>query len=152
MGRVKRGQPKKEFSTTWAFEAFDRDPGFCTKRMFGCLAAYVRGRLVMVLTEDPGDTSYRGVHYGFDIWDGIMLPTDKDCHASLMKEFDGLVPHPVLGKWLYLPAQHENFETLARETGARIAQGDPRFGVEPKVRLMEHGRRAVRRRQKARSR
>ena len=56
---MRRKTAKKEFTYTWAFEAFDRDPTFCQKRMFGGLAAYVQGRMVMVLTENPGERSYR---------------------------------------------------------------------------------------------
>lgn len=130
-----RKKGRKEFTMTWAFEAFDRDPTFCEKRMFGCLAAYRQGRMVMVLAEDPGERSYRGKKYSFDIWNGILLPTEKEYHGSLIQEFSGLVSHPVLGKWLYLPASDENFETRAREIGSRIAQGDARFGIEPKVRI-----------------
>jgi hypothetical protein len=135
MSRAQRKRSKKEFLSTWAFDAFDGDPSFCTKRMFGCLAAYVRGRIVMVLTEDPGDQSYRGEKYSFDLWDGILLPTEKIFHESLMKEFSGLKPHPVLGKWLYLPAADETFEARAREIGEHIAGGDLRLGVDPKVKV-----------------
>ena len=103
--------------------------------MFGCLAAYVYGRMVMALAEDPGERSYRGKTYPYDIWNGILLPTDRDCHASLMKQFKPLVPHPVLGKWLYLPASYENFETVIREIAECIAANDPRLGIEPKIRL-----------------
>jgi len=136
-----RKKQKKEFASTWVFETFDRDPTFCTRRMFGCLGAYVQGRMVMVLTEDPGDQSYRGKKYAYDIWNGIMLPTDRCHHESLIKEFGVLRSHPVLGKWLYLPAEDENFEILAREIGMRIAQGDPRFGVEPEIKLPKPRRR-----------
>lgn len=138
MGRKKQ---KKEFISTWAFEAFAGERTFLTKPMFGCLAAYVQGRMVMVLTEDPGDRSYRGKTYPYDIWDGIMLPTDKDKHESLIREFGGLRPHPVLGKWLYLPASDENFETIAREIARRIAQGDPRLGIDLEIKIPKRGRR-----------
>ena len=130
---MKRNKPKKEFATTWIFEAFDREPTFCQKRMFGCLAAYVRGRMVMALAEDPGERSYRGKAYSYDIWNGILLPTEKECHASLMKEFESLIAHPVLGKWLYLSSHDPNFETVARELADRIADGDSRLGIEPKL-------------------
>jgi len=43
------------------------------------------------------------------------------------------VPHPVLGKWLYLPARHDDFERLAVDLANRIARGDPRLGIEPKL-------------------
>jgi len=130
---MKRKKNPKEFTTTWAFEAFDRDPTFCQKRMFGCLAAYVHGRMVMALAEDPGEKSYRGKSYAFDLWDGIMIPTEREFHDSLQKDFPGLTPHPVLGKWLYLPARHADFEEAAQRMGRLIARGDPRFGIEPRM-------------------
>lgn len=119
---------------TWTFDAFESEASFCTRRMFGCLAAYVHGHMVMALAEDPGERSYRGKTYPYDIWNGILLPTRRDCHASLMKDFAGLVPHPVLGKWLYLPASHEDFETVIREIAECIAGNDPRLGIDPKIR------------------
>ncbi len=128
-----RRRSKKEFTMKWAFEAFDRDPTFVERRMFGCLAAYVQGRMVMVLSEDPGDKSYRGKTYSFDIWNGILFPTEREFHTPLIKEFPGLVPHPVLGKWLYLPAIHDDFETTARDMALLIARQDKRFGIEPKI-------------------
>ncbi|MCM8774800.1 MAG: hypothetical protein NC930_00355 [Candidatus Omnitrophica bacterium] len=140
-----RKKPKKEFNTTWAFEPFDRDPTFFQKRMFGCLGAYVHGRMVMVLSEDPGDKSYRGKSYSFDIWDGILLPTERVFHESLMHQFPALVEHPVLGKWLYLPAQHDDFENVAVEIARLIAQGDKRFGVDPKIRIGGRGKKSARR-------
>ena len=130
---MKRKKPKKEFTYTWAFEAFDRDPTFATKRMFGGLSAYLHGRMVMVLAESPGERSYRDKTYSFDIWNGIMFPTERAHHVSLQKEFKRLKTHPVLGKWLYLEAMDENFETLAGELAACIARGDERFGIYPKL-------------------
>ena len=131
---LKRKKPAKEFYSSWIFEAFDRDPGFYQKRMFGCLAAYFRGRLVMALAEDPGEKSYRGKRYSRDLWDGVLLPTQKEFHGALKEQFPFLIEHPVLSKWLYLPARDENFESGAREIARLIAQGDPRLGVDPLLR------------------
>jgi hypothetical protein len=103
--------------------------------MFGCLAAYVQGRMVMVLAEDPGERSYRGRTFAYDIWNGIMLPTERKFHASLTQEFKSLKPHPVLAKWLYLPATDQDFETLASAYSDRIMAGDPRFGIEPQIKV-----------------
>lgn len=136
MSRARRKKPKKEFNRVWVFDAFDRDPTFCTKRMFGGLAAYVQGRMVMVLTESPGEQSYRGREYPFDIWNGILLPTEREWHKGLIKKFKSLISHPVLGKWLYLPVTDKNFETVAGGIGKSIAQGDPRFGIEPKIKRL----------------
>lgn len=130
---MKHRRRLRSFHSRWIFEAFDRDPSFMEKRMFGCLAAYLRGRLVMLFTEDPGDRSYRGRHYSFDLWDGLLLPTERAHHASLIREFPGLRPHPVLGKWLYLPATDENFEMGARDLAEKTAQGDPRLGIDPQI-------------------
>lgn len=89
----------------------------------------------MVLAEDPGDKRYRGKNYPFEIWNGILLPTEKCFHKSLIEEFNGLIPHPVLGKWLYLGAAREDFESVARLIGGRIRQCDPRLGIDPKIKL-----------------
>ncbi len=127
-------KPKREFELIWVFEPFERDSTFCTRRMFGALAAYLQGRMVMLLAEDPGEKSYRGKKYPFDIWNGILLPTFREHHASLNKDFSALKQHPVLGKWLYLPLTEEDFESTVREIGDLIAQGDERFGIEPNLR------------------
>ena len=123
---------KKVFQNTWLFDPFAEDESYFEKKMFGGLSAYVNGRMVMVLTESPGETTHRGKEYGFDIWDGVLLPTEREYHDSLMSEFKELKQHPVLGKWLYLPARDNQFENIGSEIGGKIAEGDPRFGIEPK--------------------
>jgi hypothetical protein len=124
---------KKEFTLTWALEPFDEHVSFYTKRMFGGLAVYVHGRMVMVLTESAGDRDYRGKRYDMDLWDGILLPTERDAHPSLMNEFSSLLTHPVLSKWLYLPQTADDFEDTAIEIAQGIARNDQRFGILPKV-------------------
>ena len=124
---------KKVFHNTWLFDNFCEDESYFEKKMFGGLAAYVNGRMVMVLTESPGEKSYRGKEYGFDIWDGVLLPTEREHHDSLMSEFKELRQHPVLGKWLYLPAKNNQFENVGSEIGGKIAEGDPRFGIDPAI-------------------
>ena len=124
---------KKEFTLTWALEPFDQHVSFYTKRMFGGLAVYVHGRMVIVLTESPGERDYRGKRYDMDLWDGILLPVERQVHPSLMKEFPSLLSHPVLSKWLYLPQTADDFEDAAMEIAQGIAQNDLRFGILPKV-------------------
>jgi hypothetical protein len=123
---------KKEFVLTWTLEAFDGQPSFYTKRMFGGLAVYVYGRMVMILTETAGERGYRGKSYSIDLWDGILLAVERDVHSSLMNEFPSLLPHPVLGKWLYLPQTADDFEDVALEIAQGIAQNDQRYGILPK--------------------
>lgn len=128
-----RKKPKKEFLNTWIFEPFANDASFTTKRMFGGLSVYVHGKMMMVLAESPGDRLWRGKTYDFDIWNGVMFPTEHEFHTSLIKEFKGLVKHPVLGKWLYLEEKHKNFENLVMKLAEAVARNDERFGIYPKV-------------------
>jgi hypothetical protein len=88
--------------------------------MFGCLAAYVHGRLMAVAADREAP------------WNGLLVPTSKEHHASLIKDFPALSPHPVLGKWLFLRSDHEDFEEIASIVIEVMAEGDPRLGVEPK--------------------
>ena len=127
---MRRLKTKKKFSLEWAFEPFQDDDSFFSKRMFGGLSAYVRGKIVMVLTESPGDRTWRGKKYPFDIWNGILFPVERENHQEIMKDFPTLISHPVLGKWLYLPMSAEDFESTTEQIAKQIARNDPRFGVE----------------------
>ncbi len=60
--------------------------------------------------------------------------TSQERQAELIAEFPGLQPHPVLGKWLYLPQTEEDFETLATRLAALALARDPRLGVAPRPR------------------
>lgn len=123
---------QNKFTLQWVFEPFESDSSFYTKKMFGGLSAYVHGKLVMCLGEKPGDKVWKGKTYHIDLWDGVLLPTDKDYHKSIQSEFTTLKPHPVLQKWLYLPINDPNFETIVNSIGELIKVDDPRFGVYPK--------------------
>jgi len=45
-----------------------------------------------------------------------------------------LRPHPVLGKWLYIPQDDPAFEPTVEQLTALVLARDPRVGVEPKPR------------------
>ncbi len=124
---------KKIFGLIWAFSEFEEHPSFWSRGMFGCLAAYCHNRMVMLLAENPGDSQWKGQNYDFDIWNGILLPTEREHHNSLKKSFPNLVPHPVLPKWLYLPMNAEDFEDTAEKIAKRILRNDPLLGIYPKV-------------------
>ena len=110
---------KKENSLRWLLEPLEDGPGYLERPMFGCLAAYLSGRLMAVVADREPP------------WSGLLVPTEREHHASLQREFPALRPHPVLGKWLYVPAEDEDFEETAQAlTGAMLA-GDGRLGVEP---------------------
>lgn len=126
-------KPKKVFHLTWAFEQFEEDEGFYTKRMFGGMAAYCHGKMVMLLAENPGDRIYREKVYDFDIWNGVLLPTEYELQDSITKEFPTLVQHPVLKKWLYIPLDTEDFEDTVNQISSYISDSDERFGIFPKL-------------------
>jgi hypothetical protein len=109
-------------SLLWIFDAFERDSTYILKRMFGCDAAYVDGLLCLV-AADRGEP-----------WNGLLVCTSQERHASLMDEMPALRPHPVLGKWLYVPQDDPAFEAIVERMTARVLARDPRVGVEPKPR------------------
>lgn len=130
--RRKTHRPRS-FSLTWIFESIEDHPTFGTRRMFGCLAAYTHHKMMLVLAENPGDRTYKRTTFPFDIWNGLLLPTEREFHESLKKTFPNLVNHPVLPKWLYLPMSDESFETTALELAELVRRNDPRVGIVPKA-------------------
>jgi len=111
---------KKTNAFKWIVEPLEGIDGHMERPMFGCIATYVHGRLMAVLAdrEEP--------------WNGFLVPTSKEHHGSLIRQFPALEAHPVLGKWLYVPASNESFEETATALVEAMASGDPRLGVEPK--------------------
>ncbi|MBN20250.1 MAG: hypothetical protein CL678_03095 [Bdellovibrionaceae bacterium] len=101
--------------------------------MFGGLAAYLNGKMVCVLMEDPGAYEYRGKKFDFEIWNGILIPMERENHASLIQDFPALVSHPVLGKWLYLPMRAPSFEADSLKLSELIFQNDQRIGILPQT-------------------
>ena len=71
---------------------------------------------------------------GQEPWNGLLIATEKEFHDSIRQEFETVVQHPVLKKWLYLPENSEDFEDVSSEIVEAIRIGDQKFGVEPKER------------------
>jgi hypothetical protein len=67
-------------------------------------------------------------------WDGVLVATGREHHEALRALVPALRVHPVLGKWLYLPAAEDGFEREARRLAELARADDPRLGVEPKPR------------------
>jgi len=99
-----------------------------TRAMFGCIAVYVGGRIVLILRDKPGA----------DADNGVWLATTVQHHDSLRREFPQMRSIGVLGKavtgWQLLPAADANFEQAALQACALIRQGDPRIGKVPQPR------------------
>jgi hypothetical protein len=109
-------------SLIWIFDAFERDSSYIHKRMFGSDAAYVDGLLCLIAADRDKP------------WNGLLVCTSQDRHAALIEELPALRPHPVLGKWLYVPQDDPAFETVVEQVTALVLERDPRIGVEPKPR------------------
>jgi hypothetical protein len=98
-----------------------------TRPMFGCLAIYVAGKIVLILREKSGDT----------VDNGVWLATTVEHHESLRGEFPHMRSIRVLGKkvtgWQVLPADAPDFEESAQRACELIAARDPRIGKVPKA-------------------
>ncbi|MBR8657274.1 hypothetical protein KDH83_28555 [Achromobacter sp. Marseille-Q0513] len=128
----KKQRAPRPNSLLWVLDPLERDPGYLRKKMFGCEAAYLDGLLCLVAAD-------RGAP-----WGGLLVCTSQAHHAALIEEAPALRPHPVLGKWLYVPEADEDFEAVA-ELMARLALArDPRLGIAPKPRRREPGPRRSR--------
>ena len=104
-----------------------------TRPMFGCLAIYVKDKIVLILRDKPASKADNGV------W----LATTKDHHASLRGEFPNMCSIRVLGKkvtgWQVLPADAPDFEESALRACELLAAGDPRIGKVPARRTPASG-------------
>jgi len=66
-------------------------------------------------------------------WNGLLVCTSREFHSELIREHPALRPHPVLGKWLYLPLTTDGFEEAAQKLALQAVKNDPRIGVEPRT-------------------
>jgi len=99
-----------------------------SRPMFGCLAVYVKDKIVLILRDKPTSTPDNGV------W----LATTREHHNSLRGEFPNMRSIQVLGKpvtgWQVLPADAPDFEAAAQRACELVLVGDPRIGKVPGVR------------------
>lgn len=117
-----RKKIKKPNPLQWVVEPIMEEPSYLEKPMFGCQACYLHGRLALVLAD------------GDEPWNGLLIPTEKQFHDSIIQDFKDVVQHSVLKKWLYLPEASEDFETVASDIVEAVRMNDQRFGAEPKER------------------
>jgi len=117
----------KRFEHEWILEILDHRPGFRTRRMFGGLAAYLHGRLMLVLVEPTKTGRWK--------WHGVLIATSHERHEAIRREWPHLVPHDVLSKWLYLDSRDDDFETAMEEIAQAMSRNDARFGIVPKERV-----------------
>jgi hypothetical protein len=114
--------PAKINSLAWILEPLERDDSYIHKRMFGCDAGYIDGRLCLIAADRKSP------------WDGLLVCTSQEHHAALVDELPALQPHPVIGKWLYVPESDAAFEQTAEAIASLVLARDARIGVEPEPR------------------
>jgi hypothetical protein len=99
-----------------------------TRPMFGCLAIYVKNKIVLILRDKRDQTADNGV------W----LATTEEHHQSLRQEFPNMRSIKVLKKkvtgWQVLPADAKDFEEAAQRACELVLAGDPRIGKVPGAR------------------
>jgi hypothetical protein len=105
------------------------EPSFLVKAMFGGLAVYLHGRMMLVLMDRRPP------------WRGLCVLTTRECQPTLRAEMPALAAHPVLAKWLYLADGDDDFEEVAGRLVDLIRGDDPRIGVESKPRRPSRTRR-----------
>jgi hypothetical protein len=96
-----------------------------TRPMFGCLAVYVKDKIVLILRDKPTHTADNGV------W----LATTQEHHESLRHDFPNMRSIELLGKnitgWQVLPSDAPDFEQAALHSCDLVLAGDPRIGKIP---------------------
>ena len=102
------------------------------KRMFGGFGYYIEEKLILVIFETYGNKEHRGQKFNYEIWNGCMFPVEKDLHPEVLQAFPFLINHPILPKWLYLPAESEDFENNADLILKEIRRRNAWFGTFPK--------------------
>ena len=108
-----------------------------TRPMFGCLAIYVKDKIVLILRDKPTNTGDNGV------W----LATIQEHHQSLRHEFPNMRSIQVFGKpvtgWQVLPVDAPDFESAALRACELVLAGDPRIGKIPGARTSNSGLKAA---------
>jgi hypothetical protein len=107
----------------WIFEPLEDDPRYFQRKFFSFDTAQLDNRI------------YLAVYSGEEPWNGLLVCTSREHHASLLKQFPQLVSHKVLGKWLYISQSHPEFESVALDLARLARKRDPRLGVESKAKM-----------------
>lgn len=97
-----------------------------TKPMFGCMAVYVRGKMVLILREGkkgPADN-------------GVWIITTKEHHPSLKELFPNMRSVQAMSQgvtgWQVLAYDAPDFEHAVDKACQLIIKGDPRIGPKLK--------------------
>lgn len=119
-----RGTPRSRAPHEFVLDALESVSPI-TKPMFGCLAVYVREKIVLILRDRSDERRDNGV------W----LATREEDHASLQREFPNMRSIEMFGTpkthWQVLPADASDFEEAAMHACELVLARDPRIGRVP---------------------
>ena len=110
---------KAEHPLQWLADPLADEPAFVLKSWFGGRTIMLHGMHCLFLTAQG------------EPWQGVLVCTFHEHQESLRAEFPALVPHPILGKWLYLSESAETFERDAKRLVQLVRARDPRLGIPP---------------------
>lgn len=113
----------RTFDNEWILQVLEEHPSFFTKRMFGGLAVYLFGRMMMVLVQPTMTGRWN--------WHGVLICTEHAHQLAIIEEFPQLAPHEVLRKWLYIDSRNDDFESTMERVTEAMARDDKRFGIRP---------------------
>jgi len=118
--------PRKAVPFPFVLDAIDEvSPE--TRPMFGCLAVYVKDKIVLILRDRRDDAD-----------NGVWLATTEEHHASLRREFPNMRSIRVFGEkvtgWQVLPVDASDFEESALRACEMVIARDPRIGKVPGAR------------------
>ncbi len=132
-----RGKPRSRVPHEFVLDALESvNP--VTKPMFGCLAVYVKEKVVLILRD----------HRDHPADNGVWLATAPEYHDSLRREF----PHmrsiqmfrTPMTSWQILPADVTDFEESALHACELVLARDPRIGRVPgRRRVSQKARKAT---------
>lgn len=119
-----RAKPRSRVPHEFVLDALE-PIGPVTKPMFGCLAVYVREKVVVILRDrrdHPADN-------------GVWLATTAEHHDGLRREFPHMRSIQLFGtpvtSWQVLPTDASDFEESALHACELILARDPRIGKVP---------------------
>ena len=119
-----RGRPRSRVPHAFVLDALE-PVAPVTKPMFGCLAVYVKEKIVLILRD-------RTDHLADN---GVWLATSEEHHASLRIEFPHMRSLQMFGTpvthWQVLPADASDFEESAMHACELVLARDPRIGRVP---------------------
>jgi hypothetical protein len=118
------------FDSGHFFEELSVHNSFYFKKFFRGLSIYYLGQAVAYISNRPGDRSFRGKNYRIEIWNGCLIPTNREYQAELLRAIKGTVVHPVIKKWLYLPQNSEHFEDSMVQLVSMIKNKNSLIGIE----------------------